>query len=667
MNLQVKLGKTVALLVGVLVLGMSGPPMAGAATRSAAPAPITLTAVKDTYASQASPTRVHETYTWLSVCAKTCDGKPGAERRALAGFTVAGVPAGARDVTMVLEVTAARTTDTTVSASKVTGSWAPATTTWNSLPQYGPALAEREGLVNGAVAKFDVSAAFTGNGSYSFGFTSASGAQGVLHSSRSTSGKGPRLVVTYTAPAATPAPTATPTPTATPVPKGPLPFDLPTAKTLRASSHKVFAHYFTPYPLSLDNKAASEDYYTRNYLNPAGESGKHAAYGGLLRDRPLPRAPLAGNWQLQDMETEVRTAAAAGIDGFTVDILSLTSQNWTRLKLLIQAAEKVDPGFTIVLMPDMTSLKSDAATLAASLADLAKSESVYRLDDGRLVVSPFKAEAQTPAWWSNLISIMNSEYGIKVAFVPLFLNFSSNASAFAPISYGFSNWGNRSPAQQSGIASNIKLAHSLGKIWMQPVSVQDERPNQGVYDEAGNTENLRTTWERSITGGADWVQLTTWNDFSEGTQFTPSVHNGHAYLDISSYYLTWLKTGKAPPIVRDTVYLTHRSQLAAARPASGTQTKFMTPRPGTGAPRDAVEILSFLTGAATVNASIGGTAENYQGRAGMQVQLYPLAFGTNKVSVVRSGQTTATVTSPFTVKQTVTVQDLQYNAAGSGR
>ena len=41
-------------------------------------------------------------------------------------------------------------------------------------------------------------------------------------------------------------------------------------------------------------------------------------------------------------------------------------------------------------------------------------------------------------------------------------------------------------------------AHGRGGIWMQPVSVQDERPNQSLYDEADNSENLRVTWTAAI-------------------------------------------------------------------------------------------------------------------------------------------------------------------------
>ncbi|MFF5205036.1 endo-1,3-alpha-glucanase family glycosylhydrolase [Streptosporangium sp. NPDC000396] len=648
-----------ALLVVTLT---AGPGLVTATTPAAAATPtgqeaaptdqtVTVKAVEDTYVSQAGPTKPHGSHTWLSANAATSDGATDTERRSYVRFTLKDLPEDASDVKLTLELQSVRTTDTVLEVRPVTGTWSENTLNWNNQPTAGDVLATAKGLVSGQTVKLDVSSAFTGNGDYSFAITSPSNIQSVLHSSQATSGEGPKLTVTYGK--AGPA-----------VPAGPLPFDLPSISKLRTSSHKVFAHYFTPYPVSLNNRAGADDYYTKNYLNPAGESGKHAAYGGLLRDRPLPREELSGDWLLADMKKEVQIAAKAGLDGFTVDVLSINPANahWNRIKTLIKAAEAVDPGFKIVLMPDMTALNTDARTLASAMATLATSKSVHRLSDNRLVISPFKAEQQSAAWWKDFMGIMKSSHGINVALVPVFLNFSSNASAFAPISYGFSNWGNRSPAQQGGIESNISKAHSLNKIWMQPVSIQDERPNQSIFDEANNTENLRTTWEKSISGDADWIQLTTWNDFSEGTQFVPSVHNGGAYLDISSYYLTWLKTGKAPAIVRDTLYLTHRSQFVAARPTSGSQSKFMNPRGGTSTPRDKVEVLSFLTKSATVKASIGGKEQSYEAKAGIQAQLFPLAYGLNKASVGA-----VTVSSPWEVKRSFSVQDLQYNAASSGR
>ena len=105
----------------------------------------------------------------------------------------------------------------------------------------------------------------------------------------------------------------------------PLPFDMPASATLSASSHKVFAHYFPVFPISTDNKPSAKDYYTTEWLNPDGVGGKNAAYGGLLRERPLPRpVDPSPDWELDDMKTEVARASGAGLDGFAFDILSIS-------------------------------------------------------------------------------------------------------------------------------------------------------------------------------------------------------------------------------------------------------------------------------------------------------------------------------------------------------
>ncbi|MFJ3582365.1 glycoside hydrolase family 71 protein [Streptomyces sp. NPDC090127] len=447
-----------------------------------------------------------------------------------------------------------------------------------------------------------------------------------------------------------------------------LPFDLPPPAELRRSPKLVFAHYFTPYPLSLDNEPADRDYYTRNYLTPDGEKGKHSAYGGLLRDRPLPAAPETGDWELAHLRQEIRTARDAGLDGFTLDLLSESGRHRDRAELLLAAAHEEDPGFRIQLMPDMTAL-TDATpvSLADHLAELARHPSAHRLADGRLVVSPFKAEEKDPDWWRAMMRELESRHGIRTALVPLFLDFTPDRESYAAISHGLSAWGARSPDRQSGAAADAERAHQLGRIWMHPVSVQDARPNQGVYDEAGNTETLRASWNAAISSGADWVQLTTWNDYSEGTHLAPSAHNGHAYLDLSSYYLTRFKTGAWPTILRDTLYLTARVQFVDDLPPTTRQPQVIRPRPGTATPRDAVEVLSFLTAPADVRTRTGTTASGHRAPAGVHAHLLPLRTGHSSATVVRSGTTTTTVRSRFPVQRPIDRQDLQYYAVTSGR
>jgi hypothetical protein len=429
----------------------------------------------------------------------------------------------------------------------------------------------------------------------------------------------------------------------------------------------MFAHYFPPYPLSLDNKDPAVDYYERNYLKPLGESGAHAAYGGLLRDRPFSRMPLLGDYQALDLETEVRQAKTAGLDGFIVDVLSLTSANWTRAVKLMEAAQRVDPTFKVMIEPDMTALQNlDPATLAAGMAKLASYPSAMKLDDGRVVISPFKAEAKTAQWWADWIALMKSQHGITVAFVPTFLNWQANATAFAPISYGFSMWGGRNPQSVASTASNAIKADSMGKLWLGPVAVQDERPNQGIFDEAGNTETLRKSWEGTISGDAEWAFVPTWNDYSEGTAINPSRYHGWSYLDISAYYSTWWKTGAAPKIVRDGVYLTHRKHAWQAKPTFA-QTKLMALRANTTPARDTVEALTFLTAPAQVSLTVGGTVHTWDAPAGVSARTVPLGTGAVSARVTRAGQTTAQVASPVAVTATPEVQDLQYVATSSLR
>ena len=456
-----------------------------------------------------------------------------------------------------------------------------------------------------------------------------------------------------------------------------LPFTMPSKATLQASPRKVFAHYIPSLPISIDNKSTSSDYYARNYLAPAGESLKHITYGGFLRDRPLGRPVLAGDWKLQDMQTEVRQAISVGIDGFALDLLQLPGTGdgrlWNNAVVLMQAAATVDPKFKIVLTPDMNSSVQNAspATLASMLATLSKYSSAYRLADGRLVVSPFLAEAKTPTWWKSVIDTMSSTYGIPVAFVPVFVDDQKYSTSFAPISYGMGNWGSRNPMSNNpdvtystspiGRADKVQ---ALGKIWMQPVSIQDERPSSGIFEEAQNTQNLRNTWKIAMVSGAEWVNLTTWNDYSEGTQFAPSQKHGWTLLDINAYYLAQYKTGTAPKITRDAVYVTHRTHRSATKPQSLLSTLLMTLRVGSPA-RDTIEALTFLKAPGTVKITVGTTTTSCPADAGVDTCTVPLGTGSVQVSVERSGATVASVTDPYAVTSTPYTQDLQYVAAGS--
>ena len=99
----------------------------------------------------------------------------------------------------------------------------------------------------------------------------------------------------------------------------------------------------------------------------------------MLRDRPIGADPLAGDWKLEDAKTEIRQAKAAGIDGWTLDILNLNGTTWDTVVRMVDAADAVG-GFKIILNPDMNSSagSADSGTIADKIVSLARRPSIYR-------------------------------------------------------------------------------------------------------------------------------------------------------------------------------------------------------------------------------------------------------------------------------------------------
>jgi len=141
-----------------------------------------------------------------------------------------------------------------------------------------------------------------------------------------------------------------------------MPMKISAPDTLLQYRKKVFAHYLYPFPLSIDNRASSGDYYNIQFLTKTGENNKWLAQGGFLRQRPL-GVPTNSDpsWKLQNMEREVTQAMARGITGFTFDVMSVdqATNPTSQLHTMLTAAQAVNSHFKIIAMPDMTALQAN--------------------------------------------------------------------------------------------------------------------------------------------------------------------------------------------------------------------------------------------------------------------------------------------------------------------
>jgi Glycosyl hydrolase family 71 len=421
-----------------------------------------------------------------------------------------------------------------------------------------------------------------------------------------------------------------------------LPFTMPTRDVLFGSSKKVFAHYFYPFPLSIDNRSPAKDYYNTQFLNKEGESNKWSAQGGFLRQRPLPvNASSDPHWQQINMQREVTTAIARGITGFAFDVMSVdqaTNAN-SQLHLMLNAAQAVDSRFKIMIMPDITALGTNADAVVQIIQSVAKSPSAYKLADGRLVVSAFDANLNSPAWWQGVLNRLKTA-GINTAFVPTFLGWTNYADLFQSISYGYADWGTATAHASSLLEDDPSIAHaSFNKIFMMPVDSQQFRPKNYQFWEAGNSASFRTGWNNAIQGKADWVQLVTWNDYSESGEVSPYTDNtlngtiGTGYYNLNGYYATWFLTGHAPTITHDVLYYFYRREPTNARAPRQSQGDHVA---GSDAAENSIELLAFLTAPTDLKIAIGGkTYTHHYATGGVVSFKVPSQPGTPTFTVSR--------------------------------
>ncbi|MAX24797.1 MAG: hypothetical protein CMJ19_09865 [Phycisphaeraceae bacterium] len=458
-----------------------------------------------------------------------------------------------------------------------------------------------------------------------------------------------------------------------------VPFAMPDVKTLRNSPRKVFAHYFVPFPISVDNKPADQDQYVKHIMNPNGFGKRYFKQGGKTRQRPLPRPVRSDeNWLLEDMKLEVARGANLGMDGFIADIVSDTGVNWERYLALMQAATQVDPGFKIMLMAGMPALFRNPKKVQTPqrMADMfltcAAYPSAYRTDDGRLVISAFRGNDKPASWWKEVFAIMQAK-GESVYFVPLIQpwwddegKWQQELEPFLPIVDGISTWGPRwaSAAEKwQGFPSSVA---QYNKISMSPVGAQDMRAKSMIYWEARNTQSYRKLFEAAIKGNANWIQLITWNDYSEATEISPSTGTQFSLYDLTAYYITWFKQGKAPTITDDVIYYSHRKHSLEAKPDPQKQPKlFKNLAPD--APCDEIECLVFAKAPATLSIAIQDTKWQFPVTAGLNEVRIPVQTGTPIFTLRRDDKVVATVKSAFEINNDITYQNMLYHGGSSNR
>jgi len=369
---------------------------------------------------------------------------------------------------------------------------------------------------------------------------------------------------------------------------------------------------------------------------------------------------------------EIELAQRSGIDGFALNCGTwLFDPRFARqdpegyvesATRIYQAAKELNTGFRLFMSPDLVTLKNVPENMVDMVQRFAAHPNQLT-HQGKPVLSSYSGTAEVFAPIINQIEAK----GTDVFFVPGILKF--------PFS---SNWSPRlirsffdGHSHMDGVfffgpdmtvaeylrtnASLGRITGELGKLYMAGISPAYNSPNLRDYH---GIKGYETKWRGIIQDGATWVEIVTWNDYNEDSHLMPFhwdakalggrqyFSHDEAFLDVTHYYATWFKSGKAPAVLQDKIYYVYRNRSKHLTTAWNAKKQAWVDLTREGNPVDQIHddvedniyLTVFLTSAATLSVSLGSEKWSENLPAGISHVAYPLSPGVPQFTLLREGK-----------------------------
>ncbi len=246
---------------------------------------------------------------------------------------------------------------------------------------------------------------------------------------------------------------------------------------------------------------------------------------------------------------QIEWAKKCGIDGISVDIPILKAIPKV-MERYFKAAEGSD--FKIALCIDNLADPPDEIVEALSL--YMERYGMHRnasYVNGRQVVFIYNPDAKSAEEWKEILGKIrdrghNPFFLARAVFESAPAKPPHELDRLAQIYDGFYDFGAsaispdamraRLKAQREAI-DRFNSKNRAKKLLVASIAQGYNERRTAFYRPYLGTKTLRDNWEAALSADADWVSLTTWDDYGENTHFEPSQNNGDSLLALNRHYL----------------------------------------------------------------------------------------------------------------------------------
>lgn len=247
------------------------------------------------------------------------------------------------------------------------------------------------------------------------------------------------------------------------------------------------------------------------------------------------------------MAHQVDEAQGAGIDAFVASWLGPGNPTDENFKTLLEVAHSKNFKAAVDFEAEKYSSRDALINALSYVRDNLASHPAYARDaNGKPILFFWREQNFSVDDWAQVRAAVDPDRnqiwiaeGVDVSYQRVFDGHHLYSIAWSPdVNQTLNDWSRR--VRRAGV----------DKLWVATVmpgydDTRTTRPDR-FAKARNNGDFYRATWNAAINSHADWIIITSFNEWVEGTMIEPSVTYGNLYLDITREKATQFKA--VPPL-----------------------------------------------------------------------------------------------------------------------